>query len=172
MITVITDTEYPELLDRLRVTSSATQTLAEWLGVSTLELYDVEADPRYALSDIDVKMLDPHPGVLHSYRRSAILRAPSPVCVTAARVTAIVLVSRLPAPLVNEVYRAKWTLGSILTGVGARREFIRVTHGGRTDESGSPIAFRVEAKFTLDGEGVALVREDVYEDVLGRRAGR
>lgn len=159
---------YDELLGHMWRTRSATTTLAEWVGADTLTLDRVESSTNYRLSDRDRDLLDPHPGVFYGYRRSGLLCVPAPSWEPVAAVNAVVLTSRLPAELVTQVLDESITLGRILASGGARREFMGATRGGRTDESGRPIGLRVEARFVLDGEAVALVREDVYDDVIKR----
>lgn len=162
------------LLERMRKTTSAVETLSEWLGVTHLVLDRVTATTHYRLGDVNRALLEPHPGVFYGYRRTALLRTPDR-WEAVASVEAVVLTSRLPRHAVRHVLDAERTLGSVLLELGARREFIRSTVGGRTDAAGRPVGLRVEAKFLLDGpdgpEPVALVREDVYEDVIRARAG-
>lgn len=157
---------YDELLARLRETTSATATLARWVGVDSLSLDRVTAETNYRLSERDRELLDPHPGVFYGYRRTALLCVPGPAWRSVASVSAVVLTSRLSPAFAQLVLAADAPLGGIMLAAGAWREFIRATRGGRTDESGRAVGLRVEARFVLDGESVALVREDVYEDVI------
>lgn len=165
--------EHDELLAHMRDTTSAVRTLSDWIDVDWLLLDRVQATANHRLGDIERELLNPHPGVFYAYRRTALLRIPAPRWESIASVEAVVLTSRLPADVVPLVLNAELTLGTVLHDIGARREFIRGTIGGRTDEAGRPVGLRVEARFVLDDEPVALVREDVYEDVIrGRRLER
>lgn len=159
------NTPQRELLERMRDTTSAVRTLADWVGVHTLVLDRVTATVNYRLGDVNRDLLRPHPGVFYGYRRTALLRTPNS-WEAIASVEAVVLTSRLPEYAAHQVIAAEYTLGGVLRSIGARREFIRSTIGGRTDAAGRPVGLRVEARFVLDGEPVALVREDVYEDVI------
>lgn len=166
---------HQELLERMQDTASAVDTLADWVGVNTLVLDRVTATTNYHLGEVNRTLLRPHPGVLYGYRRTALLRTPE-TWEAVASVEAVVLTSRLPRHAVGYVIDAKSTLGSVLRELGAHREFIRSTVGGRTDAAGRPVGLRVEARFLLNGpdgpEPVALVREDVYEDVIRARDAR
>lgn len=161
---------HSELLERMRDADSAVAALSNWLGVTHLVLDRVTANTNFRLGEVNRLLLQPHPGVLYGYQRTALLRTPI-TDESIASVEAIVLTARLPRNAAQLVLDARHTLGSILRGIGARREFIRATIGGRTDEVGRPVGLRVEARFVLEDEPIALVREDVYEDVIrGRRS--
>lgn len=159
------------LLQRMRDTESAVQTLSSWMGVTHLVLDRVTANAHYRLGEVNRTLLEPHPGVFYGYQRTALLRTPD-TWEAVASVEAVVLTSRLPEHAVARVIDAEYPLGSILITLGARREFLRSTIGGRTDSAGRPVGLRVEARFLLDGEPIALVREDVYEDVIRDRRAR
>jgi hypothetical protein len=155
-----------DLLTELRTTSSFVTTFARHLGVETLELDRVTANTGHRLTERERAVLEPHPGTLFGYRRSACLRTPRPVSRVVAWVEVTALLGRVPRSAAEDVLRANRTLGSILTELGATREFVDVRVGGRYDAAGEPIAFRLEAVLKLLGQPVALVREDVYQDVV------
>lgn len=159
-----------ELITLIRSAPSTVTALSAWLDVETLELDQVLSDTRHQLSEHEHNVMLPHPGVLHGYHRTALLRTPMPSRRVVASVSATVLLDRLPASTARDVLLERRTLGSILLDVGARREFLAVSRGGRSDAAGNPIAFRTSFTFVSNDHVVALVREDVYESIITRKA--
>ena len=125
--------------------------------------------PTHRLTQHERNLLVPHAGVFYGYHRSAFLRTPRPDSQVVAEVQATVLLGRLPEETAHEVLDARRTLGSILLEAGAAREFLSVSHGGRWDAGGNPIAFRSSFMFFLHGRPVAIVREDVHESTVTLR---
>lgn len=158
-----------QLETRVRTASSTVSALSEWLGVASLELDRVTDDTTHRLTQHERNLLVPHAGVFYGYHRSAFLRTPQPDSRVVAEVQATVLLGRLPEEIAHEVLDARRTLGSILLEVGAAREFLSVSHGGRWDAGGNPIAFRSSFMFFLHGRPVAIVREDVHESTVTLR---
>lgn len=161
-----------DLIELIRTSPSTVSALSEWLGVETLELDHVMSDTAHRLTHHERDLLAVHPGLLFGYHRSAHLRTPMPSRRVVASVEATVLLDRLTHDDASEVLAARRTLGSLLIELGARREFLSVSRGGRSDAAGNPIAFRSSFMFVLNGRSVAVVREDVYASTVERKASR
>ena len=161
-----------DLIKLIRTAPSTTDALASWLEVETLELDRVLSDTAHRLTQRERDLLVPHPGVFYGYHRTALLRTPTPDSRVVASVEATVMLDRLTHDDAATVIEARRTLGSVLLELGARREFLSVSRGGRTDVAGNPIAFRTSFMFVLNGRSVAVVREDVHEDIITRKVSR
>lgn len=155
-----------DLIELICASSSTVDALSTWLGVDTLELDRTLSDTAHRLTPRERDILTVHPGVFFSYHRSAFLRTPVPSSRVVASVDATVTLDRLTHDDATEVLAARRTLGSLLLGLGARRQLLSVEHGGRSDAVGNPIAFRTSFVFWLNGRPVAIVREDVYESTV------
>lgn len=158
-----------DLIELIRASTSTVEALSNWLDVESLELDRVISDTAHRLTEHERALLVPHPGVFYGYHRTAFLSTPRPSSRVIAEVQATVLLGRLPEDAANEVLRARRTLGSVLLDVGATREFLSVSRGGRWDAGGNPIAFRSSFMFFMRGRPVAVVREDVHESTITLR---
>lgn len=155
-----------DLIELIRTSPSTVNALSGWLDVETLELDRVLSNTAHRLTQHERDLLVVHPGVLFGYHRSALLRTPMPSSRVVASVEATVTLDRLPYDEASEVLAANRTLGAVLLELGARREFLSVQRGGRSDVAGNPIAFRTSFAFVLHGRSVAVVREDIYESTI------
>lgn len=158
-----------ELIALIRSAPSTVTALSAWLDVETLELDRVLGSTSHRLTQHERDLLVPHPGVFYGYHRTALIRTCTPDSRVVASVEATVLLGRLPDDAASEILRERRTLGFVLLERGARREFLSVSRGGRSDVAGNPIAFRTSFLFTLNDRPVAIVREDVYEDIITRK---
>lgn len=162
--------EIDDLLHFIRSGPTTVGALSDWLGVETLELDRVLSNTAHRLTQHERAILLPHPGVFYGYHRTALLRTPEPSSRVVASVDATVLLGNLPKDTAHEIIYERRTLGSVLLEIDARREFLSASRGGRSDAAGNPIALRTSFVFTWRDEPIALVREDIYEDIIMRKA--
>lgn len=160
-----------ELIEQLRETQSATETLAEWVGVEALELGRVMPRGLCRLRTEERELLSPQPGITHSYRRFAVLYTPMPHHQPVAWVQATVLTHLLPPTVRRDVEDGVTPLGQVLAELpGFVRESVRVSDHYGQDWSGERIGIQSVALLSF-GElplPVAVVTENVYQQAIDR----
>jgi chorismate-pyruvate lyase len=161
-----------ELKYLLGTTQSATDTLAEWVGVTHLDLARLDENKSHRLTELEQQLFNLQPGITHAYQRTGVLYTPMPGHRPVAWVKATVLLHFLPTEIRTRVTDAKEPLGKILAELpGYVRETSRVSGWGTEDWSGMPVGVQCVARLSF-GElprPVAVVTENVYQTAVERR---